>query len=273
MKYDFKDISFLIHVRIDVDDRLVNLSTVMEYYHHNCDNVEFVIVNDDKKPDPRLKPLKDKYPNSKFLFQENDDVYHRTRALNQASLHTYRKIVIAGDTDVIVYPAYILQCQEQIENDSTIAGIYPYNGLFIHVSDDLKAKIIKEKSIDFLTQYIPEPEDRQPYYKTDNILVAHPHSKGGCIVYSHRHWNTFKGYNPGFIGWGCEDDEIFRRVKGLGFKFLRLENNHAVAWHLPHENTIREKHRFYSNNDKLANYVIAIKEEGEMKEYIRSWEL
>ena len=68
MKYNFKDISFLIHIRVDIPERLRNLELVMKYYHTHCDNVEFIIVNDDAIVEPKLKELNEKYPNSKFMF-------------------------------------------------------------------------------------------------------------------------------------------------------------------------------------------------------------
>ena len=138
-----------------------------------------------------------------------------------------------------------------------IGCVYPYNGLFIHVSDELKNKIIKEKDISFLPQYIPEPENRVPYYKTENILVAHPHSKGGCVMFKHSAWRDFNGYNPGFKGWGSEDDEISHRVKIMGFKTTRIMEDRAVAWHLPHHNTVRDKEPYCTLNDNLANSVIS----------------
>ena len=113
--HDFKDISILIHVQIDVQDRIDNLTGVMDYYYNNCENVQFVIVNDDAEPDNRLKDLYAKYGDtSKFLFQKNADMYHRTKAFNQASTNTDRDFLIAGDTDVIVHPTHLLSCVEMM---------------------------------------------------------------------------------------------------------------------------------------------------------------
>ena len=272
-RYDFKDISFLIHVRIDVDDRLENLSTVLEYYHHNCNNIEFIIVNDDIHPDNKLKPLHEQYPNSKFLFQQNDGVYHRTRAFNEASKHTDRPVVVAGDTDVIVHPEYLLRASNQLIQDETIGSIYPYNGLFIHVSKDLKKKIQQTNCIEFLPEHIPDPSNRVPYYQTEHILVAHPHSLGGCIMYNHNNWKKFKGYNPGFVGWGREDDEIWHRVKTLGYKIERIMDDRAVAWHLPHDNTVREKHPYYERNGEIVQYVLSLTDKQSLENYIKNWNL
>ena len=105
IKYNLQDVSFIIHVRVDIPERLMNLETVMDFYHATCDNCEFIIVNDDKVPDKRLKKLHSKFgQTSKFLFLQNDDIYLRTLSFNKGFSESTRKAVIAGDTDVIIHP-------------------------------------------------------------------------------------------------------------------------------------------------------------------------
>lgn len=272
--YDFRDISILIHIRIDVDDRLDNLDIVMGYYHANCDNVEFIVVNDDDKPDKRLKSLHKKYgKTSKFLFQDNYGEYHRTRAFNQASKNTDRPFLIAGDTDVIVHPIHILECINVMKGNDKVGGLYPYNGLFLHVKDKHKQTIRETNDIEFLPALVPSKENLVPNYENDDILVAHTESRGGCNLFSHKIWNTIKGYNPNFIGWGAEDDEINHRMHVMGYMFERFNVDGAIAWHLPHHNTVRDNEPFYSRNVKLRDYVSTIKTKQKMKEYITSWSL
>ena len=160
----------------------------MDYYYANCDNVEFVIVNDDVKPDSRLKHLHKKYgQTSKFLFQQNDSEYHRTRAFNEASKNTNREFLIAGDTDVIVHPEHIIECVTVMKGNDMVGGLYPYNGTFLHVKDKHKQTIKETNDIDFLTQFIPPKENQIPNYENDDILVAHINSRGGCNLFSKRY--------------------------------------------------------------------------------------
>jgi len=280
--HDLKDISFMIHVRIDVQDRLDNLEIVMDYYHSNCENVEFIIVNDDAKPDKRLKFLSERYKSSKFLFQENSGMYHRTRAFNQASKQTDRPFIIAHDTDVIIHPHNLVECKEFMRKNPILGGVYPYNGLFIHPSDKHKQTIKETKSVDFLQDMITEFLNGRefnrdifpPNYTNEDFLVAHNNSKGGSNMYNHENWKVFKGYNPGFVGWGSEDDEIFHRVTTMGYKFDRFDVPQAIAWHLPHHNTVRDLEPYCTNNSRLCvNIQNNIKTLAKMSEYIQSWEL
>ena len=273
-QYDLRDISFLIHVRLDVDERLENLTAVMDYYHEHCINVEFVIVNDDTEPDKRLKSLHEKYGDtSRFLFQQNKDIYHRTRAFNVGSTSTDRPYIIAGDTDVIVHPKHILKSVQILKSDDKIAAVFPYNGLFIELNDKLKQQLIETRDTSSLYEFIPPADKHAPEYKDDNITIIHDKSKGGCIVYSHKHWNTFNGYNPNFIGWGLEDDEIAHRIYVLGYYVVRVDDKEAVAWHLSHPNTMRKDNPHFDNNEKLCNFVGGILDKPSMTAYIQSWKL
>jgi len=279
--HNLKDISFLIHTRIDVQDRIDNLEIVMDYYHHNSENVEFIIVNDDSKPDKRLKFLHDRYgKTSKFLFQENDGMYHRTRAFNEAANNTDRPFIIAHDTDVIIHPEHLVECKKYMEANPIIGGIYPYNGLFLHPNDKHKQTIKETKSIDFLqetiTKFLNGREFNKqlfiPNYTSDDWLVAHNNSKGGSNMYNHKNWNVFGGYNPNFVGWGSEDDEIFHRVTTMGFKFDRFDIPESIAWHLPHHNTVRDLEPYCTRNSKLCvNVQNNITTKQAMSEYIKTW--
>ena len=272
--YDFKDISILIHIRIDVNDRLDNLDIVMGYYHANCNNVEFVIVNDDIKPDKRLKQLHKKYgKTSKFLFQHNEGEYHRTRAFNQASKNTDRPFLIAGDTDVIVHPKHIIECVNVMKDNDRLGGFYPYNGLFLWAKGEHKQTIKETNSIDFLDDLVPVRENLVPNYENNDVLVAHTKSRGGCNLFNHRIWDIINGYNPNFIGWGAEDDEIYHRMHVMGYMFKRYSVDGAIAWHLPHHNTVRDKEPYYSRNISLRDHVTTIKTKQQMKEYVSKWRM
>jgi len=271
MKYNFKDISFLIHIRVDIPERLRNLELVMEYYHKHCDNVEFVIVNDDVVVEPKLKELHTKYPNSKFMFMHNDSIYRRTLAFNKAYRQTGRSIIIAGDTDVIINPKYIIE-GANIINNGEADHVYPYNGVFCWVWDNLIGEFTKKLDIAEFEKYTPTPDQRYPLYEDSNILIAHTQSRGGCIMYSSDLYEAINGYNPGFIGWGYEDDEINYRILELGGKTTRVDSYDAIAWHLNHPNTVRDEHPFYQNNNRISNYVHSLKGD-QLKSYIKTWNI
>lgn len=269
MKTDLNNIGLMIHFRRDVDDRFRNLEMVVKFYRENSDNLQIAILNDDKELDKDFKRLCKQY-DCKGLFMENPDVYWRTKAFNEMSKILDVEYLIAGDTDVIVDPKYILEATRLFNEDTGI--VYPYNGMFIHLKQPMFEKFAVDQS---LLDLVCKSQTLKPipYDQDENFLVAHPQSKGGMVMFGKQAFVDCNGYNPNFKGWGYEDDEILARFLKVGFTVKRVENKDAIAWHLPHENTVREKHPYYDNNRRHSDYVCGDTNWEDLKRYIFSWTL
>lgn len=265
---DLKDIGLIIHFRKDVEDRLRNLKCVLSFYRSCSKNLEIVIVNDDKEPDSSLKELHEKY-GCKILFMKNNGLYHRTLAFNKGMRNLKSNYLIAGDTDVFINPLYLVKGKEMFEKDSKLGILHPYNGMFVHLKQHLMDKFTTNYEMNLLDDKIGELKP-VPYHETDNFLVAHPGSKGGMVMYNKQRFIKFNGYNQNFVAWGFEDDEIINRVKRLGYTWDRVKDHNAIAWHFPHENTIREKHSMYQNNYNHSEFVGNCSD-NELKEYMKTW--
>lgn len=272
MKTDLNNIGLMIHFRRDVDDRFRNLEMVVKFYRENSENLQIAILNDDKELDKDFKRLCKQY-DCKGLFMENHAVYWRTKAFNEMSKVLDVEYLIAGDTDVIVDPVYIKQAKEMFNIPYQAVGIvYPYNGMFIHLKQPMFEKFAVDQSLFDLLEK-SQALKPVPYDQDENFLVEHHHSKGGMVMFCKKAFSDCNGYNPNFKGWGYEDDEILARFKKTGFDICRVENKDAIAWHLPHENTVREKHPYYENNRKHFDFVCGCQDLGKLRQYINSWEL
>ena len=272
MIYDFENnIGMMIHFRRDVDDRYRNLEMVLNFYRKNVINFPITIVNDDTSLDRDMKTLCEKY-DCRGLFMENSGVYWRTKAFNEASKGLNCRYIIAGDTDVIIDPKFILEASKIIENDPKVGIVYPYNGMFVHLKDKMFKKFQSVNDVSPMVNEIDTLEPK-PYHQTENFLVAHPQSKGGMVMFDKLTYMGCNGYNPKFRGWGYEDDEILARFQKFGYSVERVEDLEAIAWHLPHDNTIREKHEFYDENRKNSDFVCLCEDLGRLKLYVATWEI
>jgi predicted glycosyltransferase involved in capsule biosynthesis len=271
MKVDLNNIGLMIHFRRDVEDRFRNLEMVVKFYRNNSENLEIVLVNDDKELDNDFKDLCKRY-SCKGLFMQNIDIYWRTKAFNEASKLLDCEYIIAGDTDVIIDPKFILQAKIEFLKNDKVAIIYPYNGMFIHLKQPMFEKFAINQS---LLELLDSSQTLKPipYDQDDNFLVAHPHSKGGMVMFNKKAFLDCNGYNPNFRGWGYEDDEIQSRFQKLGFEISRIYDFDAIAWHLPHENTIREQHVYYDNNRKHSDFVCNCDDIHKLKIYSNSWNI
>jgi len=268
---DLSNIGLMIHFRRDVDDRFRNLKTVLEYYREVSTGLEIIVVNDDIFLDKKIKSLCSQY-GVKGLFMENNDVYWRTKAFNEASKYLNAEYIIAGDTDVIINPKYILKAKQLFEEDNNIGIVYPYNGMFVHVKQDVMNTFLVEKNLFEFEGFINTLKPK-PYFETERFLVAHPQSKGGMVMFKKESFVLCKGYNTNFRGWGYEDDEILSRFQKLGYVITRVMDESAIAWHLPHDNTVREKHKYYENNRKHSDFVCGCSDKEQLLEYMKGWEI
>lgn len=269
MKIDLSDIGLMIHFRRDVDDRFRNLEMVVKFYRENSENLQITILNDDKELDKDFKRLCKQY-DCRGLFMENHDVYWRTKAFNEMSKIVDVDYLIAGDTDVIIDPKFILEAKQLF--DKNVGIVYPYNGMFIHLKQPMFEKFAIGQS---LADLLDKSQTLKPipYDQDENFLVAHPHSKGGMVMFSKKAFIECNGYNPNFKGWGYEDDEILARFQKMNFGIIRVGSKDAIAWHLPHENTVREKHHYYENNRRHSDFVCGCNDITKLKNYTNSWEL
>jgi len=271
MKYDFKELAFIIHLRVDVPERLRNLEVVLEYYNKTCKNLEFIIVNDDAKPESKLKYFYDKYKNIKVLFLKNNSYHNKSLSLNSAFKETSRKIIIAHDTDVIIDPKHILEGADNILNGKS-DHVYPYNGLFCTVKDNLVQKFKNSLDVNTFLSNKPTSKNLINCYENNYIFINSTESCGGCVMYSSDIYKKVNGYNPKFIGWGYEDDEMASRVKKFNAMTSRVSDKDAIAWHMPHPNSIRGNNPYIDQNHKLVTYTQSATLE-ELQKYIKEWKL
>ena len=83
------------------------------------------------------------------------------------------------------------------------------------------------------------------------------------------------GYNPNFIGWGYEDDEMPLRVHKLGYDVTRLNGSNQPCWHLHHfdgKGSPKETQPNYEHNRQVAGIVDNADKE-QLEQYITTWDM
>ena len=131
MKKDLKDCTFIIPVRIESEDRLRNVITILCYIISNFDT-NIIMKEVDKKPvfkDYGLSQVEEYCENIScfnYIFEESDDpIFLREKMLNEMLAITKTKVVVNYDCDV-VFPLEVYEeaYQRIINNKSDV--IYPY---------------------------------------------------------------------------------------------------------------------------------------------------
>jgi GT2 family glycosyltransferase len=266
-------ISFIIHFRKDTEHRMVNLDIVYKYYKSLCPNSEFIFVEDDSEE--RIKHLVS--PSDKYIFFKNDNTYNKCKGYNIGLDKASNDIICFLDIDCLVSIDSIIKSISLAKKDMIVIG---YNGTAVYIQHALKDKIGSKQGTElfkYLTSHIDEENVVTGYYDKQTYCIGNTQAVGGCLIGKKSTFKRINGFNPNFIGWGYEDNEIISRSGTLKVPVARVGNNNSnwFLLHLPHEEggvAIRDKdrHDYYLHNEKEVQKVEAMSEE-ELEEYIESW--
>ena len=80
------------------------------------------------------------------------------------------------------------------------------------------------------------------------------------------------GFNPFFIGWGYEDNEIILRSSRLEVPVFYINTGKPLLFHLPHKDleTNEKDHGNYRSNEQEYLRVASFNKQ-QMLEYIKKW--
>ena len=131
MKHDLKNVTFIVPLQIETDDRLRNVILTTAFLLNTFDSHVIIKEVDDeplfeKWALPVLKRIVPDLSGLQYIFEKhnrNDDSFHRTRILNDMVMLSDTETVVNYDTDIILpVSSYI----EAVEKMKTCDIVYPY---------------------------------------------------------------------------------------------------------------------------------------------------
>jgi predicted glycosyltransferase involved in capsule biosynthesis len=205
---NYKDVSLLIPVRIDTNQRMKNLEGVLEYYHE----FGFKIILGEEALKPECDFYHYRFPHLEYYFFKSDRSYfHRTKLLNDLIDKSKTKYIANYDCDVFFPKSQIDETITMLNEGNDM--VYPYDGRFYNVfTPDLK-NVLKRK------------------FDSCRGWIINPASKGGAIFFNRESYIKGGGENENFVAWGAEDSERFHRFNLLGFKVKRVA---GMCYHINH---------------------------------------
>ncbi|MDH6533772.1 glycosyltransferase [Parabacteroides sp. 52] len=250
-------VTFIIPVRIDSEERLQNLSVVVDYLSV-IDKSRIIILEGDGKS--RITE-KNSARNIQYYFIEDPGkVFHRTQYINLLLQMVETPIVGVWDTDVILPVEQIESSIREIK-EGKAAISFPYDGRFYDVSPPISQSFREERSMKLL-----EEAEREMTLK----LSFGTYSVGGAFLVKKEVYLNCGGENEAFYGWGAEDMERVKRMEAFGHPIHRTE---GALFHLSHP---RVNSHYIDKNTQLKSLQELIKiinlSEKEIQEYIATWE-
>lgn len=252
MAIDLKDLTFTIPVKVDHDDRVRNLKTVMEFISHNFDTNIIICEQDGDK-------IPDLFKNYKFQYMNcarPDGMIHRTYQLNIMAKAATTPFIANYDADVLMKPQQYIDGMNILRSNQA-NFVIPYAGPCWDVNPQHHQKIFNEHSIDFIN----EPKNFGGLMNNNSV--------GGVLFWNKADFIKGGMENENFISWGFEDNERFARFQTLGYT---LKRTGGILFHLNHHRTANSnhKHKFYQQNMQTFNKIRSMNKEQLLKE-VSTW--
>lgn len=248
---DFKDVekvnvmetTFIIPIKIDQQDRIINICTSLVYLLKFI-NTTIIIIESDNEENKYLS-LVCNYLKINKLFHKIEGFFDKTKLINIASNYVLTPIISIYDCDILLNINSYLEAQQCI-----LSGDYdlinPFNQHLIDIPPQKKNNF--KDYLDFKS----EP-------------VVSGLATGGCLFINKEVFIKIGKMNEMFKAYGPEEDEIIYRAISTGYKYNRINGN---IYHLSHKrllfsdnnqyiwrnhliwNTIRS----FTNTSQLVNY-------------------
>lgn len=244
-----KEISFVIGLKIDSEDRYNNLKISVDNLRYNFPESEIIIseLDEESKIDIKLRGIK-------HIFVKTSEFFNRQRAVNYGISGSKRKVVAHYDADIILNKNTVERCVSLILNDE-IDVIYPHNGHFYDIPKQYHKKINEDKSLESVNK------EQCKLLSTQNV--------GGVVFFNREVYWKGGGANEKFLGVGYEDNEIFERFTKLKYRIGRIN---TPVFHLTHERKETSfDHNPYNEQNKKEYIKVHKMSFEELSEDIKNW--
>lgn len=245
-------LDILIPVSIDHEDRLRNLSIVLDY----LTKAKFtgVFIREYYKDKPKAKELLQQHPQFNYTAVMNDkDFFNKMVCINELFKLGTSSIACWYDVDILVNKSSLIKSIKLIK-EGEYDVVYPYDGKFFDIPVEIVTKLVS---------------DLNTPIELKECTLFNKSSWGGCAVFSRTAFIKGGGCNPNFKNVGYDDDEFLMRFRRLGFKIGRTD---GVLLHLNHYrgNTSFNYNDYTKNNTDEVTKITHLPLE-ELKQYINNW--
>lgn len=236
------DLTFLIPIRIETEDRLRNIISSVSYLlKHIPANVFVKEVSHHQTFKFRAIPEIKKYvdiSNLEYFYEEsNDPLFCKSKVLNDLIVASTTKVVANYDADCILPVSSYHQAYDAI-NENQVDVVYPYGcGIY-----QWRAKYDTQIYEEFMKTLDTFILDKNKSLSNSTIGWAQ-------FVNRQKYIDSYM-MNENFISWGCEDDEFYYRMNVLGNRIGRIDN---YVYHLEHSRT---HNSWFSNPNFNSNYQL-----------------
>jgi len=240
-------ISFIIAYKQDTEERAVNLAYCKKYYQRLIPGCEIIVK------------------------ESSDSKFNKCLLYNQGALEAKHNVLCFLDSDVFVSESSIKKSIELADANNVVVS---YNGTAIYLSYKSKHILTSDLTYQNMLDLLPKNYTPSRLEKNEMFEVGNLRAVGGCLVMSKDCFKDVNGFNPNFINWGYEDNEIVTRCHKLKKNVILANTKEPFLFHLPHHDVEEDKsmHDSYNNN-QLEYEKVCEMNYNDLQEYIKTWKL
>ena len=232
------NITYIMPTRIESNDRLRNIVTSVSYLLANFPQAKVIVKEGDKQSVfqehalPTIQNIVDTKNLHHIFEQSDDDLFHKTRILNDLILEADTDVVASHDVDV-VYPVSSHETAYNAVLNGDCDVVYPYGCGVYQYQVDYPVEVFEN----FLQSGF-DIEKIMHNCRTESSTI------GWTQFYNRK--KVIEGYmwNEVFLSWGAEDCEFYYRFNSLGYNVGRVD---GPIWHFEHART----HNSHYHNPKF----------------------
>ena len=253
LKHDLSDVSFLIPVRIDSEERKANLIAVINFLSVKFISTIHVLEADaEQKFDPKEISAEFSY----HFITDTDEIYYKTRYVNILLNLAETTFAVVWDADIIAYPDLVVNGIYRLRNLESFL-VFPFDGR-VYFINTLLSKIFRQiMHLDILKENTDVMDLTYGYYAT-----------GGSYMVNRKQYLEVGGENENFYGWGPEDTERVKRMEVIGLDvyyeqggglFHLWHPRKSNSWFANEETELRNRKEFLhtckSDRESLLQYL------------------
>jgi histo-blood group ABO system transferase len=248
-KFNLKDVTFVIPVRIDSPERDFNIRMLLSYIQQYFDTNIHIVESGIEQKLHAFSGL-----GYDFIKMDNS-IFHKNLMVNIALQKCKTPYVCVTDSDVVVKDSAYVESVVLLRKNK-VDIVYPFDNTYINVTD--------EKSKDIF----------RVYRNLDNVcgkIVKDRFPQYGGIYFGNLESIKQAGYeNQNMVSWGYDTLERYYRYGILGYKIGLIRGRNM--YHLDHPcHTVSTKNHSYYNSNYNELCHISNMNRNELRDYISLW--
>ncbi len=171
---------------------------------------------------------------SATYFIREDGPFPKAMLCNLGARMCAGKIICFHDADMIANPHYFPLCVNAVRHGMSSDALCPFLSVIHQYGRRLRNAFIESGDYANLRPYVEGdlPDDMR-------LLCFTTTRRAPIVIIKHADDIRVGGYDPRFIGWGGEDDELLTRATRLGVRWHSVPDAGAVLFHLHHDTNSR----------------------------------